>query len=795
MHARLSLFGYLTTLAALAALLASPCMVAAQQGTIAGRVMDGGTGAPVVSAIVSIEGTQLGAVTDRGGNFEIRNVAAGPQRVRAAVMGLQASIQEVRVLGGQTVTVDFQLSASALELSEIVVRGTRTLSVLDTDAPLETPRAVLVIPAEVMEQAGVVDLTEALDLSASVARQNNFGGLWNSFAVRGFGGDDQLPSNYLVNGFNAGRGFGGSRDLAGTEAVVVLKGPTAALFGRGEPGGAVNLVTKRPTAEAGGQVRSSYDEFGTVRADADFRSGLLGNRAAFRLVGYHEDGESFRETVEWRSYGLFPSVLLNLGARTSLVYELEASRKEVPFDRGVVAVDGQLGVIPVTRFLGEPGDGPMTGRVMGHQVEMNHRIGSAWRLLLGANFRDTSLRGFSTEPELAANRQRLGSDGRTLSRQRRHRAYDAEYRVYRAELSGQFWTGPLVHRLIVGADRDRFDNDQVFQRYRGPVVGPNTTSEQHLAIDIFNPAYGQYRLPELVRFTDRLEVLSASGVYLQDQVNLTDRLQVRLGLRYDDYSQTMENRLTERSAGQSDSRVSPQLGVVFRAWNDLSLYGSYGEGFRANSGTDFAGEGFAPNQSRSMEAGANFQLLRGGLQGNVALFQLTQQNMLTADAANPGFSLAIGEARSRGFEADLAGRYAGVDLHASYAYTDAVATRDVLDRDFGMAINAGDRLINVPPHSLSALVSRQATLAGRAVTTGSGVLHVGERSGQTATTFTLPAYTVWRAFVGLEPRRNVTLRAELDNVFNTTYYSNSYSTVWVQPGSPRRARVSAQVGF
>jgi iron complex outermembrane receptor protein len=127
-------------------------------------------------------------------------------------------------------------SAHAAEIEEIVVSDQRRAYRGDF-SNLETPQAIQTIDSLIMDQAGVRDLNEALDLSASVARQNNFGGLWNSFAVRGFAGDENLPSNYLVNGFNAGRGFGGSRDISGIEAVEVLKGPTAALFGRGEPGG------------------------------------------------------------------------------------------------------------------------------------------------------------------------------------------------------------------------------------------------------------------------------------------------------------------------------------------------------------------------------------------------------------------------------------------------------------------------------------------------------------------------------------------------------------------------------
>ena len=136
--------------------------------------------------------------------------------------------------------------ANNTEIENITVTGTRRAYQGDFES-LEVPQAELRIDAQTLRNAGSIDLVQALDLSASVARQNNFGGLWNSFAIRGFVGDENLPSNFLVNGFNAGRGFGGASDLSGIESVEVLKGPRAALYGRGEPGGTVNLVTKRPT--------------------------------------------------------------------------------------------------------------------------------------------------------------------------------------------------------------------------------------------------------------------------------------------------------------------------------------------------------------------------------------------------------------------------------------------------------------------------------------------------------------------------------------------------------------------
>ena len=686
------------------------------------------------------------------------------------------------------------MAQNATIVEEIIVSSQRSAYRGDF-ALMESPQAIQVIDSEMINRAGVLDLTEALDLSAAVSRQNNFGGLWNSFAVRGFAGDENLPSNYLVNGFNAGRGFGGSRDISGIEAVEVLKGPSAALFGRGEPGGAVNLVTKRPTGESGAKVRVSLDEFGTVRTDGDYTSGVIADRAAFRLVGFQENGESFRDTIDWKAHGFSPSVVVRLNDRTSFVYEMEASRREVPFDRGVLAVNGQLGLIPPTRFLGEPGDGPMKAEVLGHQLELNHDINDDWNVLLGFNNRDTSLSGFSTEPELTGSRQRLSRDGKTVTRQRRSRDYDAQYQVLRAEVNGQFETGSFAHRLIAGVDTDRFDNDQVFGRYRAPVLGPTTTLQQSLALDIFNPVYGQFPLPATSLLTDRLEVLEATGLYVQDQINLTEQLQVRVGFRYDSFSQRADNRMNNRSTKQSDNRISPQLGLVYSINEQLSLYGTFGEGFRANSGADFTGNAFAPNQSNSMEAGLKFDVLDGNLQGNLAVFRQDQENMLSGDAVNPGFSVAIGEARSTGVEFDLAGSINDYDFMVSYAFVDAQATKGVLDFNFGLQIKDGDRLINVPEHSFSALLSRDIVVDDRPVTLGSGIIYVGDRLGETATTFELPAYTLWRVYADFELISNIRIRAELDNALDKKYYTNSFSPLWVQPGTPRRARVSAEVSF
>lgn len=688
------------------------------------------------------------------------------------------------------------------EIENVVVIGTRQAYRGDFER-LETPQSELTIDDTALKNSGFLEFVQALDLSASIARQNNFGGLWNSFAVRGFVGDENLPSNYLVNGFNAGRGFGGARDLSGIERVEVLKGPRAALFGRGEPGGTINLVTKRPTFDTEGEVRFSAGSFDTYRTDVDWTAPLA-DAVAVRLVGFYEDADSFRDTVETQRQGLSPSLAWKISENSQLTYELEYSHQEVPFDRGVVAIDGELGRIPESRFLGEPGDGPMEADVLGHQIELQHDFNGNWSLLTGFNYRDTSLEGTATEAELSGSRQFLSRDGENLSRFRRFRDYDATYRMFRAEISGNFSTGGLKHRVIVGVDSDKFENDQIFLRARGSSIDSQLENnvpqadifENLQVINVFNPVYGQYPLPEPGPNTDRVETQESTGIFVQDQISLTDNLDIRLGVRYDDYQQTLNNRLAESTVEQTENRLSPQLGVVYKVSDSMSLYAAYGENFRPLSGSDANGNGFDPNQSKSLEAGIKFALNDGALVGTAAIFNVKQDNLLVVDDPVAFTSAAIGEAESQGLELDVSGSLAeGLNLWASYAYVDAETKNTFFDANFGRSVPAGSRLLNIPEHQLSLQLVKEMAVMDKPLSVGGGLLYVSERNGYFGVDFDLPDYTVARAFASYSVSDAVELRLDVDNLFDETYYTNSFADVWVQPGTPVNARVSAAIRF
>jgi iron complex outermembrane receptor protein len=693
---------------------------------------------------------------------------------------------------------------------EVIVTGLRQAYLGDFN-PLEVPNADQVIDSELLENAGVANLSEALDLSASVARQNNFGGLWNSFSVRGFSGDINLPSGYLVNGFNAGRGFGGPRDLVGIESVSVLKGPRSALFGRGEPGGTVNLVTKRPQFETGGYVKGTVGSWNQYRVEADAQHVVSGGGGdlGFRVVGFYEDAESFRNDVETEKLGFYPSVTLNLNDAATITYELEYTEQELPFDRGVVFSDN-FGFSPRDLFVGE--NVPIETDVLGHQLEAEFNLNDNWSVLTGVGYRETSLKGDAFEPQFGS-RQTYFRDGQTIARFFRSRDFESDYVVLRGELAGDFKTGTLRHRLIVGADYDEFDNTLVIDRFRSRFSGDlNNLTRNDLASDLIleigDPQYGLNLNPAAGANTNRNEVLKGFGLYVQDQIDITDKLQVRIGGRFSDFEQDITNRLAAPNVTRttSDTRFSPQVGAVYLINEGLSLYASYGEGFRQQTGVDFQGNQFDPNVTDSLEAGfkADLGQLSDAIDGelSVTVFQVNQDNFLVNDdrpeaTAVGFFSIPAGKAESTGVEFDANVELENdIKLWGSYAYTDAKFTNSFVDADgFGFTIDAGDPLINTPKHQASLQASKGFELGSMSAQLGGGLLYVGKRNGFVGSDFELPGYTTVRVFGEIEPVENISLRLDVDNLFDEAFYTNSFADVWVEPGAPRRFRASIAYRF
>jgi iron complex outermembrane receptor protein len=656
------------------------------------------------------------------------------------------------------------------------------------NVPLEElPQAVQILDSELLQTIGVTKLDDVLDLASGIARQNTFGGLWDSFAIRGFAGDENTPTGYLVNGFSNGRGFSGRRDSSNIERVEVLKGPGSALFGRGEPGGTINIVTKKPEFDHKGSLELAGGRFDTYRVAGDY-TGPISNSVAFRINGAWEDSNGFRDGVTFEKLAVTPSLLWRIGEATVVNYELEYVKQEAPFDRGIVAPGGVLGAVPITRFLGEPGDGVTEVEATGHQLYLQHEFNSDWSLLVGAGFRESEFAGFSSDPELVGGRQPFYATGTTLSRQRRFRDYQAEDISVRGEVSGRIETGALTHNLLMGADFYTFELDQIQTRFR-------PTLANAYSINVFAPVYGQTRTPG--PFVNTLEEQEAFGVYLQDQIDVTEQWKVLVGLRYDDFEQTITNRATNRAATQSDTATSPRFGVVYEANETASFYASYSKGFRPNSGFNFAGVSFEPEFSKSFEVGAKLSSADRRLNATLAVYQGEKSNILTADPINAGFSISAGEAESRGLEFDFNGEIGeDLNLNLSYAYTDARVTKSALDPNFGLSLPVGSRLINIPRNQANALLVKGFMWGTSKLTVGAGATYISDRLGETGVpSFLLPGYTLVNLLGSWAPNDKLKVSVDVDNLFDEEYYASSYARLWVAPGMPRSYTVRAQIKF
>lgn len=660
------------------------------------------------------------------------------------------------------------------------------------DVPLKsTPQAVSIVTGELLQDAGIVDLQNALDFSSGIVRQNSFGGMWDSFAIRGFAGDENLPSGYLLNGFSAGRGYSGRRDTSNIQSIEVLKGPGSALYGRSEPGGTINIITKKPQFFEEGYLQASVGNYATYRLEGDYTNAIT-NDLAFRVNGAYQDAGSFRDTVESTKLAITPSVLYNISDDTNISYELEILDQEVPFDRGLVVLDNNFDTVPISRFLGEKDDGPMKIKANGHQLVLQHKINSNWDLLAGVGYRDSSFAGYASEVELSAGRQLLYTDGETVTRLRRYRDYDATDLSGRTELSGTLETGPFTHHILFGLDAYDYELDTVQDRWR-TAFG---TGDSTYSINLYEPVYGQ-EAPTPTTLLNSTEKQTSYGSYFQDQIDVNAQWKVLVGLRFDKFSQDIINNLTDVASSQDQTATSPRLGLVFEANENITLYSSYAEGFRPNSGSDVDGVAFDPEESKSYEVGMKWSTPDNTFNGTLAIYKSEKSNVLSADPVNAGFSAALGEAESKGIELDIAANLnEDTTLTLAYAYTDAYTSNDIINYDWGVEILAGSPLINVAKNTGNVTLRHFFAVDGKDADVGVSVNYVGERLGETIDpNYILPSYTVVRAFGSVRLSNELKVMFDVDNLFDKEYYASSYSALWTMPGSPLTYRVSFKYQF
>jgi len=649
-------------------------------------------------------------------------------------------------------------------------RATRSASATRTDTSIhETPQSISVVSKDAVEDLGATRLQEALDYAGGVGRANNFGGQGlTTFTIRGF-----TTGEFYRNGFPINRGYPNMPDANSIERLEVLRGPATMLYGRGDPGGTFNVVSKQPLPERTVTLGSQLNDQGMKRGTLD-ASGPLDEegRLAYRLNVVGEGGDTFRDHVETERYGITPVLTWQATDATKLIFEGDFMRNNAPLDRGVTRYARQIGTASRDSFFGEKDVGKLHNDNNMAQLRFEHMLNDDWTLGGGVQWLDGSLKGNAVEANGIAD------DGRTLGRNFNYRKLEWTDKDTQLNLTGHFDTAGLQHTLLTGIEYEDYDYKSIIQRSSGAVGA--------YPIDIFDPVYGQPR-PALTRTpTHDKENLKTYAAFVQDQVALTDKLKVLAGARFERFEHDYETYVPGGKSWQaSDNAVTPRIGVTYDLTETLAVYADTARSFKPNTGASRLGGGFTPEKGKSYEMGIKWEALDEQLSVDAAIYQIEKRNVLTTDPVDSTFSVAAGEVRSRGFDVNVAGNLTPEwRVIGGYAYVDAAVTKDNV-------LRSGTRLLNIPKNSFSLLNMyefQDGTLKGLGV--GTGLKYVDERAGQTANTaFSMGRYTVVDLLSFYKINDKVRLNLDVKNLFDRDYEEGAFGNVYAFPGAPRTVQV------
>ncbi|NWN49701.1 TonB-dependent siderophore receptor [Pseudomonas sp. MAFF 301514] len=643
-------------------------------------------------------------------------------------------------------------------------RATRSASATKTDTAIrDIPQSISVIPATVLKDLGSTNVERALEFAGGVSKQNNFGGLTlYEYSVRGF-----TTSEFYQDGFSANRGYPSTPDAANIERIEVLKGPAASLYGRGDPGGTVNIVTKKPQPEAFTTVQTSAGSWDRYRTAVDVNTPLDSEGNVLSRVNLAvEDNHSFRDHVQSKRVFVAPSFSWQLDPDTSLLVESEFVRHSSTFDRGIVDAPG----VSRSTFLGEPNDGDIDNHNNRLQATLEHHLNDAWKLRLASHYKQGSLWGDASE-----NRA-LNIDGHTVNRRYRERSTGWHDSITQLELRGLFDIGSWQHELLVGTEYEDY-------RKKERVT---TIAGSPYAIDIYNPVYGQPKPNGQRSGTDFFEQTKSHALNLQDQIVFTDRLRGMVGARFEHFEQRIDDFTRNHAkAEQTHDAFTQRAGLLYQLTPQVGVFANSSTSFKPNSGLGADNKSFKPEEGVGYEVGIKSELFDDRLSATLAAFHIEKENVLTLDPAT-NLNRAVGKARSQGLDLQLTGQVTdAVRVIGAFAYIDAEVTKG------DKVIPAGSRILGVAKRSGSLLgVYEFQDGALRGSDLGAAFTYVGDRSGEAGTDFELPAYHTVDLLAHYKATDNVTVGLNLNNLFDEKYYERSYSNYWISPGEPRNLTVS-----
>lgn len=636
----------------------------------------------------------------------------------------------------------------------------------------DTPQSVTVLTAEEIKKQGIDSVSDVVDYTPGVT--NSLGeGHRDAVVFRG----TRSTADFFVDGVRDDVQY--YRSLYNVDQVEIIRGPNALTFGRGGTGGVLNRSYKRAIiGENFGQYQTSIDTFGAYGGQID--ANLSGVNSALRLNAHFDELENHRDFYDGTRFGFTPTFTFQLSEATQLRFTYEYADHERFIDRGIPN-DGNGGV--ATQFAGTTfGDETLNfNDLESHtfRVALDHQFSSSWKGRLNAfygTYDKVYSNYFSSDFNPANGQVELDGYVDTTDRQTVSISGD---------LIGEFETGSVGHKVLFGAeyihtssDQDRFNN----------VWASNGDDQQFFDVSngftLRNGVFSNGTITDTGTFTDLNDdtesTVNVYSVFLQDEIAITDKLDIILGARFDSFDIEVLDNENGITLSRTDEEVTPRVGLVYKPSDRLSLYGSYSESFLPRSGeqfTDLGGgdDALDPNTSSNLEFGLKWDFVEN------ASFSLSgfriEQTTVEPDLINIGSLISL-DSEIYGIEAQLKGQitdYWFMSLGYTYLEGDQV-TQDG---------NDGNRLRELPENAVSLwnnfTVNEKLSL-------GLGMIYQDESFVDFGNSITLPSYVRFDAAATYQISEDYSFQINVENLLDRDYFPSSHNNDNIGVGAPLNAR-------
>lgn len=771
---------------------------------------------PAESVAVALKNTKYNTITNFSGQYEFKNLKPGNYILSINGIGIKAITENITVSSNQTLTKNFKLNENKEELNEVIVKKSKykqnnpSLSLRLNTPVLEIPQNVQIVSGQVLKDQQIISMSDGVIRNVSGAvRLEHWGDMYTNITMRG----SQIQA--FRNGFNVVSSFWGplTEDMSFVDHIEFVKGPAGFMLSSGDPSGLYNVVTKKPTGITKGEVNvmgGSYDFYrGSIDLDGklDTKGKLL-----YRFNGAIQKKGSHRPFEHNDRYVIAPVISYQIDDKTKITAEYN-------FQHANMTEVGSFYVFDSSGYATQAVDFTMTQpgipdtKINDHSgyFMFEHNFNDNWKLTAQTSYFKYSQKGYSSWPSAVgpysidtnndgiADTQVLDS-GEVI---RNVGIWDAESNMYLGQifLNGKFNTGSVTHKVLGGIDLG--SKDYMADWGQSHNLDTFDTPFQFSNPNYGTPANGFPNFDHDTPLKDRAVGFMTSeyaAVYAQDEIGFFEnKLRVTAAARYTWLSQT------SWGENQTDSHITPRVGVSFSVTPSTAIYGLYDQAFTPQSGIIRNSGSVKPLTGNNFEFGIKKDWFDGSWNTTFSAYSILKKNELTSDPTNTTgqqYSVVLGEKRARGFEFDLRGKIIeGLNLIANYAFTESIVNEVDPAVSEATGIKVGDIVPGYSKHVANAWLNYSlpsGKLKGLGASIGGTFLAGRETDTWSVGLEKLPTYFKLDGGLSYETG-NLKFTANMFNILDKYLYSGSYysyaKAYYWQTEQPRNVRFGVTYKF